>query len=194
MKLVRVLLHILSLILLARDVEAQDLVPCDAELVSLTVSDTTEALELSDALNCTGAGEFHVIWTGHVEISQTFRLSDGATLSITSGDSSITSVQADASSPSAVVDGGGVVQLFSVLGGSKLNLNGVSLMNSIGNHGAAVHAERDSEITIFGGTIAENHGTSEGKAFNLCALLLTSSMRLLVVSLLFLRGWEKTSD
>lgn len=163
MKLPRVVLHLSSLFLLARALTAEDSVPCVAELVSLTVSNATDALELSDALNCTGAGQFNVIWTGHVEISQTFALSNGTTLSITAGDSSTTSAYADASTTNAVVDGGGVMQLFSVLGGSKLNLNGVSLVNGMGLHGAAVHAEGNSQVTICGGTIAENHGTSEGK-------------------------------
>lgn len=135
--------------------------PCATELVSLTVASTEDADALSEALNCTGAGDFDVIWSGHVEISQTLEISDGTTLTVNGELGSPATIADDG----AAVDGGGMVQLFSVLNGAVLNLYDVSLVNGVGGHGAAVYAGGGSHVTIRGADslILKNHGTHGGE-------------------------------
>lgn len=134
--------------------------PCATELVSLTVASTEDADALSESLNCTGTGSFDVVWSGHVEISQTLAIGDGTTLTVTGESGSATNTD-----DGAAVDGGGVVQLFSVLNGAVLNLYDVSLVNGLGGHAAAVYAGGGSSVTIRGegSSVANNEGNHGGE-------------------------------
>lgn len=51
--------------------------PCSTDLIKMDVSNAAEAAELSDALLCSGPGQFNVTWYGAVEIYRTVVLDLG---------------------------------------------------------------------------------------------------------------------
>eukprot|EP00752_Nemacystus_decipiens_P017814 g15971.t2 len=100
---------------------------------------TAEALELSEALLCSGAGEFEAIWSGEVLVTSTIFVSNGTSLKITSSSSSTSLVFTSggaATGSQAVIDGGDEVQLFVVDAISSLELNGLSLQRGLAGAGA----------------------------------------------------------
>lgn len=80
---------------------------CADGLTELSVSSAAEAAELSNALLCSGSGQFEVDWSGNVLVSTTFAISNGTSLKVTGVGA-------------AVIDGGGMTQLFAVEGGAFL--------------------------------------------------------------------------
>lgn len=112
---------------------------CPVGVSSLLVSSPAEALELSQALNCSGPGQFEVDWSGEVLISSTIDVSDGVSLTVT-GSSPLGADQ-------AIINGGGIsgVQLFTLRDGAELELNSVSLVDGVG-FGAAVSASEGSRL------------------------------------------------
>lgn len=98
---------------------------CPVEVDTRVVSTTEEASELSDALFCTGAGEFEVEWKGEVLLERPILISNGSYVKVTG-----------ASAGEAVIDGGSAVPLFRVTDDSTLELDGLSLVN-----GAAFYVE-----------------------------------------------------
>lgn len=89
-----------------------------------TVSSTVQALDLSEALLCSGAGEFEVEWSGEVPIASTISVSNGTSLKVTGNGTT--------SLPQAVIDGGVEVQLFVVEEeGSSLEVENLSLQRGL---------------------------------------------------------------
>lgn len=95
---------------------AKGQVTCPVGVTARNVSSTAEALELSDALNCSGRGQFEVDWSGNVLLPRTITISNGSSVKVTG------------LGPEAVIDGGGAVRLFEVDEGSTLEINRVSLV------------------------------------------------------------------
>lgn len=101
--------------------------PCATGVTTLPVSSTAEALELSEALLCSGAGEFEVEWSGEVLVTSTISVSNSTSLKVTGSGSTL---------PLAVVDGGDEVQLFVVDAESSLELSGLSIQRGLAGAGA----------------------------------------------------------
>lgn len=74
----------------------QTLPPCAVGVTTLVVSSNAEALDLSEALLCSG-GQFEVAWVGNVRITSTIAVSNGTSLRITGS----------SFGAQGVVDGGG---------------------------------------------------------------------------------------
>lgn len=100
---------------------------CAPGVTTRNVSNTEQALELSDALYCSGSAQFEVHWVGEVLLTQTIAVSNGNSIKVMGR-----------GADEAVIDGGGAVRLFEVNKGSTLELNGVSLVGgwSSGKGGA----------------------------------------------------------
>lgn len=114
---------------------------CADGITEFPVSSTAQALELSNALLCSGPGQFEVGWSGNVVISRTLILSNGTSLKV-------------AGAGTGVIDGGGVTRLFEVEGGASLELNGMSLTGGLASfgassvdHGGAVYLAQDSQLS-----------------------------------------------
>lgn len=75
----------------------------DDGVTALSVSSTAEALELTNELQCSGAGDFEVEWSGEVVVTKTLAVSNGTSLKVTGS-----------IFDGAVMDGGGAIQLFVV--------------------------------------------------------------------------------
>lgn len=127
--------------------------PCTSStLVAPTVvEDAAGALLLAQAVNCSG-GDFDVSWVGSVTVAETIRVSDGTVLS----------VEGTAHGNSSFVDGAGEVSLFYADGGT-LRLSDLSLVDGVGENGAAIHVV-DSELTLERCTFSGNNASSSGGA------------------------------
>lgn len=93
--------------------------PCTAERSDWVVSTSVEALELSDALLCSGPGQFEVTWSGNVVLTRTIALSDGKSVKITGA----------AAGEAVITSGEPPVRLFA-LNGSTLELDRLSLVGA----------------------------------------------------------------
>ncbi|CAM9616498.1 unnamed protein product, partial [Ectocarpus sp. 6 AP-2014] len=93
--------------------------PCTAERSDWVVSTPAEALELSDALLCSGPGQFEVTWSGNVVLTRTIALSDGKSVKI-----------AGAGAGEAVIASGEPHVRLLALNGSTLELDGLSLVGA----------------------------------------------------------------
>lgn len=100
---------------------------CPVGVDARVVSTTAEASELSEALLCTGAGQFEVEWEGKVLLERPIAISDSSFVKITGAPGE------------AMVDGGGALRLFHISGNSTLELHGLSLVN-----GSVVGADLNS--------------------------------------------------
>lgn len=125
---------------------------CPEEATTLLVASTDDALELTEALNCSGPGQFEVEWSGEVMLNATIDVPEGISLKVTGSSSS--------SSPilglfdEAVIDGGSDllatpsvlgIQLFTVDENAILELDSVSLVRGWG-YGAAVSLGEGSRL------------------------------------------------
>ncbi|CAN0443611.1 unnamed protein product [Pylaiella littoralis] len=113
------------------------------------VEDTAGALELANAINCSG-GTFNVEWRGHVVVTQTLWVTESTILNVTG-------VEVGASP--AIADGGREVQIFSVVNAS-LNLHDMILTNAYGIVGGAVFAVLGA-LTFSGETSFVNNTADE---------------------------------
>lgn len=94
----------------------------------MNVTSTADAQDLSDALNCTGGGNFNVTWYGSVAITQTFEVADGISLNVTGSNRS--SMALDDGIPPATIRGNELssdVGMFYVSGASTLTLDNMVL-------------------------------------------------------------------
>lgn len=128
-------------------------VPCAPSQLNalLVVEDTAGALNLVEAVNCSG-GSFDVEWVGSVFVEETIRLSGGTSLSIKG-----------AVDGTSVANGGNVTLLFEVEGGT-LHLSHLNLTNGTGSSGGAIYAI-DAVLTVANCTILHNTGVHGGGVF-----------------------------
>lgn len=158
MKLVASWVSLLGVLGLA---DSQDtslpLTTCPVGVSARNVSTTAEALELSDALLCSGPGQFEVEWIGAVLLAETIVVSNGLSLKVSGR------------GEEAIIDGGGGVRLFEVLIGSVLELDKVSLVRggpghdgSSLNYGGAVIVSGLSRLTATECFFKDNNATTYG--------------------------------
>lgn len=134
------------------------------------VTSTADAQNLADDLNCTGEGEFNVIWYGNVAISQTFYVSDGISLNVTGKNSSILSLDGDEGRGTIVGDGiTSETGIFFVSGSSTLTLSNLVLQggNSTTEYGSgAVEAQGSADanqtVNLIDCLFTNNTGFSSG--------------------------------
>lgn len=88
---------------------------CSARIDARNVSSAADALDLSDALLCSGPGVFEVNWSGKVSLARTIVISNGTSVRVSGYGM-------------GEADGAGVVRLFEVRNGSTLELDGFSLV------------------------------------------------------------------
>lgn len=121
---------------------------CPVDVSSLLVSSPEGALELAEALNCSGPGQFEVDWRGEVLVSSTIDVPDGVSLTVTGS---------PLGTDFAIINGSGDpgVQIFTVGDGAELELNGVSLVDGFG-FGAAVFASEGSRLVARNCTFVGN--------------------------------------
>lgn len=120
----------------------------------MNVASTADARDLSDALNCTGGGDFSVTWYGSVTITQAFEVPDGISLTVTGSGSS--SVAPDDGIPSAGIVGSELTPetgIFYVSGASTLTLDNMVLQGVYSEkHGGAgaieAQGSADALLTI----------------------------------------------
>ena len=128
---------------------------CDPGEQIWTVSSALDAYHISKALeNCPG-GLFRVDWNGHVTVEITINVSAGTSLTINGGK------QFD-----AIVDGGGVTQLFH-LENAALTLTNITLINGHGESGGAIHAQDGSQVHLDGMMIFANNFAASGGAIRI---------------------------
>ena len=110
------------------------------------MASTSDAEDLSKALEDCNDSLFLVDWVGLVIVETTLNVSARTSLTIT-GDEDL----------SSAVDGGGTTQLF-FLEDAGLNLTNIALINGHADRGAAIHARNGSKVHLDGGVIfAHNH-------------------------------------
>lgn len=131
--------------------------PCAVGVDARVVSSTAEASNFSEALLCSGAGQFEVEWSGDVLLEQPIII-NGSYVKITG-----------VGPGEAVIDGGGSVSLFDVYGGSTLELHALSLVGGWRNGsggGLALFGFEDEPCRLtasncsFIGNTAEYGGTT----------------------------------
>ena len=116
-----------------------------------TVASTSDADDLSKALEGCADSSFLVDWVGVVAVETTFNISARTSLAIT-GDEDLGSV----------VNGGGTTRLF-YLDNAALSLTNIALINGHADRGAAIHARNRSKVHLDGGVIfAHNHAKVGG--------------------------------
>lgn len=99
--------------LLSRATKAAD---CPGEAISAVVATSTEAVELAEALGCSGQVHINVNWHGRVKLEHTLVLGNGSSLNITGSDE-------------AIIDGADAIQLFTVNNGAMLSIRDATLQN-----------------------------------------------------------------
>lgn len=112
--------------------------PCPSTATSLDVTTTEEATNLATALNCSGSGEFDVLWVGTVIVEDTIAITGGSVVTITGAGSD------------AVADGNGTTRLFSVRN-ATLVLADFGLANGYGDDGDEDLTGRDGGAIWVGG-------------------------------------------
>lgn len=140
--------------------------PCPADVTTLSVSSTAEAVELSEALLCSGSGKFEVEWSGEVLVTKTMSVSNSTSLKIIGSGST--------SPPQAVINGGDEVRLFVVQGGSSLELNNLSIQPGMAwpGIGEAVLVMDSSQLTVVDCSFSYSEAWSSGGETHLCACIL----------------------
>ena len=124
--------------------------PCPPEFQpKWVVNDTEGATLLAEATFCSG-GKFDVEWMGHVNVTRTIYVLDGASLNITGASG-------------AVMDGGGNVQVLLVSSG-QLYLQNLEITNGNGSEGGAIFAGPGSEIFVDGASFSSNIAQNMGGA------------------------------
>ena len=124
--------------------------PCPPEVqAKWVVSDNEGATLLAEATFCSG-GNFDVEWMGHVNVTRTIHVLDGAFLNITGASG-------------AVMDGGGKVQVLLVSNG-QLYLQNLEIINGHGSEGGAIFAGPGSELFVDGASFSSNIAQNMGGA------------------------------
>ncbi len=132
--------------------------PCPVGITKLTVSDNTQAVDLADALLCSG-GQFEVTWVSEVLLTRTIDVPDGTSLKILGS-----------SFGGSVVDGGAQNQLFNVSGASLLHLQDLSLVNGFSSRGGgAIGLSGSSSLEAVNCSFGDN---TAGAGFDAGMLLL----------------------
>lgn len=147
-----------------RSTEPPETSPCTSiTRMQRVVNSTDDAYLLAQDLNCSG-GIFDVEWNGNVSVNMTLYVIDGTILNVTGRSN-------------AVVDGGGITQLFSTFNGS-LSVTNMQLRNGAGIQGGAIFAGQESEVVLMGVDFSSNRANYSGGAIhveNACLQLAGSS-------------------
>lgn len=125
---------------------------CSSDTQVIEVKNSNDALRLAEIVNCTGSGSFFVHWTGRVETPVTIVISNGTSLNVTGLEG-------------GVIDGGSMVQLFSV-SSATLSLSDLALEYGNATDGGVLQA-LTSTIFVMDCNITANFGTNYGGAFAL---------------------------
>lgn len=144
---------------------------CSITTLRVNVTSAEEVLNLVDELNCTGAGNFDVYWSGSIVISQSFNLPNGGSLSIT-GASRISALEDGSSVDEAfvdVIDANDVTGMFVLTGGSTLSCNNLVLTRGrrdLANGGAinadSVNVTMENIIGLSDCKFLDNHAFGRG--------------------------------
>ena len=113
------------------------------------VNDTATAKSLAEVILCSG-GNFEVEWRGHINVTTTIYVNDGASLRITGASD-------------AIADGGGTVQVLIVSNGS-LYLKNLEIVNGNASDGGAICAASGSELFVEGVSFSSNMAEYMGGA------------------------------
>ena len=122
------------------------------------VNDTASAASLANATSCSG-GNFDVKWMGHVNITKTIYVLDGASLRITGASK-------------AVADGGGKVQVLLVSNG-HLYLNNLEIVNGSSSDGGAIFVDSGSDLFVEGVSFTYNTAQNMGGAIYIESSIVT---------------------
>lgn len=118
----------------------------------MVVSDTNEATQLAEAVNCSD-GYFFVYWIGEVKLDGIIEVGANTTLEI-----------AGAENGSSFIDGSGHTGLFQTTGGI-LHLHDLTLTNGTNDRGGAISAWHGSEVKITNCTFIGNNASRGGAIF-----------------------------
>eukprot|EP00904_Undaria_pinnatifida_P002787 jgi/Undpi1/12509/HiC_scaffold_6.g02178.m1 len=126
--------------------------PCTTETIVMEVASAADLETMSNAINCTGEGTFHVTWIGSLQLHQSIDISDNKQLTIT-GSNPV---------PETVIDGGNATNIVSVSGGSTLNLVSLVLNGGNSDEGGAVAARDFSVVNVVGCSFTNNNASLGG--------------------------------
>ena len=127
--------------------------PCTTETIVMEVASAADLETMSNAINCTGEGTFHVTWIGSLQLHQSIDISDNKQLTIT-GSNPV---------PETVIDGGNATNIVSVSGGSTLNLVSLVLNGGNSDEGGAVAARDFSVVNVVGCSFTNNNASLGGE-------------------------------
>lgn len=117
---------IVSLILASFFLVVVQAADCTDEWTKFLVYTSADADELMEGLMCAKLAHITVVWRGRVKLSKTLTVGNGSSLHIVG-------------SEAAVVDGGGLVPLFTFSDGATANLTNLSFENGfVADNGGAI--------------------------------------------------------
>ena len=141
--------------------------PCPSSTVDVHVTSVDDVQDLTDALTCTGEGDFNVTWYPALTVVQTISVSNRKTVTVTGpGYPIIRGAPADGIDCGGVVGAGGGHSngIFSVSNGSTLRLNNLVLDGGNADHGGAVGLHSSSSLFASSCTFANNNASKGGES------------------------------
>lgn len=139
--------------------------PCPSSTVSIDVTSVTDVRNVTDALACTGEGDFNITWYPSVTLAQTIKVSDKKKVTVTGvGFPTIRGALFDDKGTASAVDaefksGTGI---FSVSNGSTLRLNHLVLEGGNEDLGGGVSVLSSSSLFVSSCTFTNNSASNGG--------------------------------
>lgn len=137
---------------------------CPSNIVAVNVTSTADAQNLTDALACTGAGNFDITWYPSVSIEQTIDVSNEKDVTVTGiGLPIIRGALYDDIGDYTTSDGGRGTGIFKVSNGSTLRLSHLVLEGGNEDNGGAIHLDLDSSLVVFNCAFTNNNASRGGE-------------------------------
>lgn len=143
------------------------LAPCPSDPVLVDLRTTGDIQRLSDAMNCSGPGEFNVAWHNSLQLDSRIEVSSRKHVTITGSSSTgiptVTAAPHDDTTDNATSnDPGNISGIFLVSNGSTLTMNNMALDGGYSEDGGAVTVLGSSYLNVIDCIFTNNHASRNG--------------------------------
>ena len=141
-----------------------EVAPCPSDTVSVNLAATEDIQRLTDAMNCSGGGEYNVTWSNSLQLESRIKVSTGKHVTITGSSKTptVTAAPHHTHDNISIVDVGDISGIFLVSDNSTLTIHKMVLDGGYSEDGGAVAVISSSYLNVIDCVFTNNNALNGG--------------------------------